>query len=61
MKIRSNFPLTLTLSLGEREQQSSLHFPQNGHPANPVARFFKPTEYSSPSPWGEGREGNQIN
>jgi len=52
MRTRRGLPLTLTLSPREREQQSSLHFAQNAHLANPVAGFFKPAGYDFPSPWG---------
>jgi len=51
----ASFPLTLTLSRGEREQQSSLNHFLKARSANPIARLFKPSECDSPSPWGEGR------
>jgi hypothetical protein len=57
----ARLPLTLTLSQWEREQQLPLNCFSKACLANPVARFFKPAEYDSPSSWGEGRGEGEHN
>ena len=49
------FPLTLTLSLGERGQQSELFSFSDIRLANPVAGFRVRLAAILPLPWGEGR------
>src|SRR5438128_6430933 len=49
------FPLTLTLSLGEREQQASEWCLADGRWANSVADVIERRWTFLPLPWGEGR------
>ncbi|HXE41871.1 MAG TPA: hypothetical protein VN516_02515 [Candidatus Baltobacteraceae bacterium] len=53
------FPLTLTLSQREREQQSELSRVFNARPANTFTRFFVRLNTILPLPkgegWGEGK------
>jgi len=44
------FPLTLTLSLGEREQQSCVAFFSDSPPANSIIRFFERLSTTLPLP-----------
>jgi hypothetical protein len=54
------FPLTLTLSLGEREQQAARFSFSNARLANPVAGFRVRRDTILPLPKGEGRgEGKE--
>jgi hypothetical protein len=54
-----SFPLTLTLSLGAREQAAKLSIFLGARTANPVAGFRMRRETILPLPRGEGRdEGN---
>ena len=54
MKIDA-FPVTLTLSLGEREQQSRISRLSNARPVNPVAGSDVSLATIPPLPGGEGR------
>jgi len=55
------FPLTLTLSLREREQQSSDGCLADGCWANSGTRVIERRRTILPLPWGEGRgEGNRV-
>ena len=55
------FPLTLTLSLGEREHQPSSSFSSSVRPANPAHCFALRLDTILPLPQGEGRgEGEGI-
>ena len=54
-KFRVQFPLTLTLSLGEREQQADTFGDSESLLANPVARFSKRLRAILPLPEVEGR------
>ena len=49
------YPLTLTLSLGEREQPSPRFAFSDTRPANPVAAFRVRLDTIPPLPKGEGR------
>lgn len=53
MKIDA-FPVTLTLSLGEREQQSRISRLSNARPVNPVAGSDVSLATIPPLPGGEG-------
>jgi hypothetical protein len=54
------FPLTLTFSQREREQQSDLAVGHRNRPANPVAKISERLNSILLLPLGEGRdEGNE--
>jgi hypothetical protein len=55
MKLTPRFPLTLTLSLGERGKLREVADFFCTHFANPATSIFTETANDSPSPWGEGR------
>ena len=57
-EIQLVFWLALTCILSPRRgfPPIALSVDSGGHPANPVAGYFKNAASISPSPWGEGRD-----